>query len=92
MHMHMHSRLPTVYHGEFFRRVARGLELHFSFLAFVGVYPYAFRIASRAYLWQHGKQHPVLAFLEYLTIAFRGPLVRACLVFRSSLAAMSLAD
>ncbi len=90
--MRMHSRLPTVYHGEFFRRVARGLELHFSFLAFVGVYPYVFRIASRAYLWQHGKQHPVLAFLEYLTIAFRGPLVRACLVFRSSLAAMSLAD
>jgi hypothetical protein len=43
----------------------------------VGVYPYVFRIASRAFLWQYGRQHPVLSFLEYLTIAFRGPLVRA---------------
>lgn len=72
------SRLPTVYHGDFFRRIARGLELHFSFLAFVGVYPYAFRIASRAYIWRHGRQQPILAFLEYFTIAFRGPLVRPC--------------
>lgn len=64
-----------MYHGAFFEHVARGLELHFSFLAFVGVYPYVFRIASRAYLWQHGRQQPVLAFLEYTSIAFRGPLV-----------------
>lgn len=70
------SRLPTVYHGDFFLALARGLKLHFSFLAFVGVYPYVFRIASRAYIWRYGRQQPVLAFLEYFTIAFRGPLVR----------------
>lgn len=48
--------------------------MHFSLLAFVLVYSYIFRLASRAVLLVKGHEAPVLRFLEIFTIAFRGPV------------------
>lgn len=67
------SRLDTVYHGEFFRSITRGLIIHFLVLSFVLIYSYIFRIASRLYLWIHGRENLALSFLEIFAIAVRRP-------------------
>jgi hypothetical protein len=45
--------------------------VHFSTLAFVVIYSYIFRLASRLYLLVHGRPSLVLEVLEIFSIAFR---------------------